>query len=187
MDDKAELALRMQKLEADLRNIKRISLGLLLIIVVLAAVMISHARTRHALELSELTIKDHSGAVIARLGEYRHGTCLELTTRSGASKATLCADRFYGSNLDLSNENPSTRASLSAGRKLYEGGDRLVPSLFIEGENGENRFSVNVGTDPISFLGHSDSDDALVLSGGRHPAVNGFGAGGKEVWSFEHR
>lgn len=176
--DSNGLLIRIDKLESDNRKMKLA--GLFLIALLIAFVVASFAR-KDKLELKELTVTDASGAVIARLGGDQHGTCLELSVRSGASRAALCADSFYGSNLDLRNNNPEIKASLSAGRKLYEGGGDLVPGLFIEGD-GE-KFFVNVGKNAESFFGQTPSTNSLVFSGSPIPGMQIVDSNGKKVWA----
>ena len=186
MNDMNELLVRMSKLESENRKMKWVAAGLMMALAILGLLVLHQMKKRDKIEVSELIVKDTSGAVIARLGEDRHGTCLDLTVRSGASKAELCVDKFYGANLDLRNRNPETAASLSAGQKSYEGGDRSVPGLHIEGANGQNRLSVNVGSEAELFLGRSEGDSAVVLSGGQEAAVRIVGKDGKTAWSVPH-
>jgi hypothetical protein len=186
MSEMNELLVRMSKLESENRKMKWVAALLMMALAILGLLVLHRVNKRDKVEVSELIVKDTSGAVIARLGEDGHGTCLDLTVRSGASRAELCVDKFYGANPDLRNRNPETDASLSAGQKLYEGGDRFVPGLHIEGENGQNRLSVNVGSEAELFLGRSEGDNAVVLSGGHEAAVRIVGKDGKTAWRAPH-
>ena len=152
----------------------------------LLGLLLYRTRQKNKVEVMDLTVKDSSGAIVAHLGPDRYGTCLDLTVRSGASKAALCVDTFYGANLDLSNRNPETRASLSAGKKIYEAPGPFVPGLHIEGENGQSSLNVNLGQEAELVLGHYNSGNSVVLLGGKEPGVRVEGANGKTVWFAPH-
>jgi hypothetical protein len=175
---------RIDKLESENRKIKWSCLILLLLVI--ALLVSSHTGNRGKIEVTELTVKDDSGTVIARLGADKHGSCLELTVRSGVSRAALCVDNFYGANLDLKNNSPETAASLSAGRKLYEGGSRLEPGLIIRGEGGQDMLAVNVGLETRLLLGRSEEENSVLLSAGQKPSVRVLDAHGKPVLTGPH-
>jgi hypothetical protein len=179
MTETSDMLARIEKLESENHKIKWACL--IAVFVVLGSLIVAHTRNKGKLDVTDLIVRDASGAIIARLGADRHGTCLALTVRSGASSASLCVDNFYGSNLDLKNRTLETKASLSAGRKLYEGGDRLAPGLFINGEGGQAMLSVNVGSDTRLLLGRSEDQNSVLLSPGQEPAIRVVNARGKKI------
>jgi len=179
MTETSGLSARVEKLESENRKIRWACL--ILALAVAALLVSSREQFRGKIEVRELAVKDDSGTVIARLGADKHGTCLELTVKSRASSAALCVDNFYGSNLDLKNSSPESAASLSAGRKLYEGGNRIVPGLFIKGEDGKNMLAVNVGSEARLLLGRSEEYSSVLLSAGQQPSIQIHDAHGNAV------
>lgn len=186
MDEVGELRARIRKLERDNRMTKW-GVALLGLVIATTTVLFWWTLNRGHLDVKEITVRDASGAEIAHLGEDKYGTCLQLSVRSAASNATLCVDPYYGANLDLSNRNPKTQVHLSAGTKLYESvGGRLVPGLHIEGENGQNAFHVNVGSDAKLFLGRSETENSVTLSGGNGGSLRIVGPEGRELLTVPH-
>ncbi len=180
MAETTDLLARIQKLEAENRRIKWA--GLVAALAMLVVLVTSLTRSKGRLEVTDLTVKDAAGTVIAHLGPNRHGTCLELTGRS-ASRAALCVDNSYGSNLNLWNQNPETSASLTAGTRLYEGGGRQVPGLLIKGEGGKYMLAVNVYAEPQLLLGKSEEENSVSLVAGQRPGIRVMDPQGKAIWA----
>ncbi len=184
MEETNSLLVKIARLESESRRVRWVLSGLITMISVLGFLTLHHGTSAGKLTVTELTVKDSSGTVVARLGEGPNGTCLNLTARSLASKAFLCVDNSYGSSLDLGTLNPQASATLSAGRRLYEGGGSLAPGLVIE--DGEQTLAVNLGVDPELLLGHSGNDSSVVLSAGSKPRIRVVASGGKTVWESAH-
>ncbi len=185
MTELDELRAQIQKLERDNRMTKW-GVALLGLVTATATVLFWWTLNRGHLDVKEITVRDGSGAEIAHLGGDKYGTCLKLSVRSAASNATLCVDPYYGANLDLSNRNPKTKVLLSAGTKLYESvGGRLMPGLHIEGEDGQNAFHVNVGSDAKLFLGRSETENSVTLLGGNQVSLQVVGQN-KELLKVPH-
>jgi hypothetical protein len=184
MSDENELVKRIEKVERQNRRMAWFG-GSLFLIVLFTSLFFARAATRKdVLQAKEFILRDDSGRVLARLSNDGWGTCLELRGKERVSEAYLCVGDHYGSSLTLLNEHGSTRAFLSAGFEMHEGGRSLVPGLVIAEADGRNLISANLGPDVKLVVGHGTEENSIVMSTPEgKPAIKVVGNAGKALWT----
>jgi hypothetical protein len=177
-----ELLPRIERLESQIFKIK---LTGILFVILIAGFAAKSLITKGPLTVTGLSLADSQGRIVGKLGTSSlAGTCLELMGSANVASVELCAGDDSGSALTLFTDHGKTRAFLSAGSVLLEGGGRLAPSLVIAEADGKNLVSAMVGTETRLIVGHGTGEASAVVSvSGSKAAIRMVDASGKTSWS----
>jgi hypothetical protein len=157
--------------------------GLALVVILVAVLFADRLQPHKTVVTSELLLTDGRGKVVATLSTEEGHACLNLNGQDGLAHAQLCAGDEYGASLDLTTHKGQTRAILSAGTKLTEGGGELTPSLIISERDGEHLVSASAGENTRVLIGHGTERDSIILSSRGRPTISVAGGSGKLEWS----
>lgn len=178
-----EILGKIRQLEVRSSRIKWLGLTLIAILAALSFVDRLQSHKTRTVVTSELLLTDTHGKVVATLSTKEGHACLNLDGQDGLARAQLCAGDEYGASLDLTTHKGQTRAILSAGTKLTEGGGELTPSLIISEKDGEHLVSASVGENTKVLIGHGTERDSIILSSRGRPTISVAGESGKIEWS----
>jgi hypothetical protein len=135
LDSQSDLVSQIERLSRDVFWTK--SVAALLFLCLAVGNIANWTRHPRTVEANEFLLKDRSGNVVARLGQYDFGiTCLTLTANQHVSVADLCVQNDEGTSLDLHNLKSESRATLTPGFNLYEPLSHIKPDLVIS-EHGQ--------------------------------------------------
>ncbi len=182
MDSQLDLLAQIKKLRRDILWMKCVAAAVFLC---LAAVSVANWRRHPAtVEANEFLLKDHSGNVVARLGQYGFSdTCLTLTAKQNVSMANLCVQDSEGSSLDLHNVKSESRATLTPGFNSYEPLTRFQPALVISDAMNSHFVHIDVGAETKLIMGNDSKDSVSISSRAGEPQIVLFGVNQKPIWS----
>ena len=174
---------KIKRLEREARATR--TLLVLALIVSAASLFIAwRADHRRVFSAREFVMTDDRGNALANLSHTPFGTCLQLKGHQKTTTASLCVGDDYGADLFLANQNGSDRAFLSAGSRLYEGGDALPPGLVISQADGQNMISAILGNETKIVVGHgTEKNSILIQTGSERPLIRAMDNNGNTVWS----
>lgn len=181
MDSLHDLSPEIKNLHRDIFWTRCISVTLFLALAgLLFATWRRHSKT---LEGSQLVLRDDAGAVFAKLAKSKNGdACLTLESKGNASAADLCVQDLEGAFLDLHNLKSNSRAMLSPGFYMREGG-RVSPALVLNDGQNAHTFHVYLGSESKLEMDHNSNESVVVSSTPERAKNSLFDESGKPHWS----
>jgi hypothetical protein len=182
LENQLDLSARIEKLRTEIwwsRFLAAIS------ILCIAALSVANwMRHPKSVEANEFLVKDRAGNLVARLGQDKLGvTCLTLTAKQNVSVASLCVQDDEGSLLDLHNLNSESRATLTPGFNMFEGGGQFQPALIINAGSNDPFLHINLGKETTLVMGDGSKESVAISSMPENPKITLFGADQKPIWS----
>jgi hypothetical protein len=140
LDSEPILVAKIERLQRDLFWTKTVSA--LIFFCLSVGIIVNWPRYPKTVVAEEFVLKDRTGNIVAKLGQYGFGdTCLTLTAKQNVSVASLCVQEGEGASLDLHNLKRESRVMLTPGLNLYEPMSH-VPATFVMSERGQIIYSI---------------------------------------------
>src|SRR5271163_3330969 len=153
--DQNELLVDLEKLKTSNRRTLALMGSFALIVVIFAALdrFVARAEVRS----HRFVLVDATGKNIATLTPEDGGACLNISSTTKASAASVCSADSLGSYVSLLARDGETQAMLSTGETTTEPLHHFPPGLKVTTQNGQKSFSVRLGSDLKLTLGDTSS------------------------------